>query len=223
MNVDPEEGKRGLIIGQAPRLGAADDLPPLSGLPERRLASLAGLTVEELWGKFDRVNLLTAFPGRVCDVGSEDSGEVAVGYVENEGEFNMERKVEAAAQLRVRPKGDQFPLTEGRDAATRLLPHLRKYSHVVMLGLNVAKAFCAPKVDLLDTFVLCDEAEVGGNVPWAEGPSRPPSTPTLVLVLPHPSGVSHFWYHTATLTSLLTLALTLASHHTHTQEHGKPD
>jgi hypothetical protein len=190
MNVDPGEGKRGLIIGQAPRLGATDDLPPLSGLPERRLASLAGLTVEELWGKFDRVNLLTAFPGRLCDVGVEDSGDASVPSVEKEGVLDMERKGEAAA---VKPKGDQFPLNEGREAATRLLPQLRKYSRVVMLGLNVAKSFCAPKVDLLDTFLLCDETEVGGNGPGVEGPSRPPGTPTLVLVLPHPSGVSHFW------------------------------
>jgi hypothetical protein len=138
--------------------------------------------VLELWETFDRVNLLSSFPGRMRDIdGVEDIGEWS-----KEQEDEKERKTEAAEAGEEAEKegasdyfvkGDQFPLAAARAAADSF--QLHKYSLVVMLGLNVAKAFRAPTCALLDTFVLSDETKTMPE--------------TVVLVLPHPSGVSHFW------------------------------
>eukprot|EP00435_Cladocopium_sp_Y103_P073308 s502_g43.t1 len=50
-------GCKGLVLGQAPP-GPRETLPrgwrPLAGPAEQRLARLAGMSVEQLWGHFDR-------------------------------------------------------------------------------------------------------------------------------------------------------------------------
>lgn len=52
-----------VIIGQAPsRL--SDPREPLSGRSGARLASLCGITLPEFLDRFERRNLLDAFPGR---------------------------------------------------------------------------------------------------------------------------------------------------------------
>jgi uracil-DNA glycosylase len=51
-----------IIIGQAP--GPRGDGEPLSGQAGRRLSALCGLTVDAYLAQFERVNLLTHFPGK---------------------------------------------------------------------------------------------------------------------------------------------------------------
>lgn len=57
---------KGIFIGQAPSKGR-DNLPALEGRAKARLAALAGLEPENLWSVFDRTNVLSRFPGRICE------------------------------------------------------------------------------------------------------------------------------------------------------------
>lgn len=66
--------------------------------------------------------------------------------------------------------GDLFPMEKARKEAAKIPMHRRPI--VVLCGLNVARAFQL-RIDLLETQRL--------------------SSGTIVLNLPHPSGVSHFW------------------------------
>lgn len=68
--------------------------------------------------------------------------------------------------------GDAFPLDEAKRAAATF--PLERFAVAVLLGCNVAKAF------ELDSSQLFHLEHVGA---------------TRVLVLPHPSGVSHVWNH----------------------------
>lgn len=135
---------RGLVIGQAPP-GPPETLPlgyePLNGLPERRLAKLAGFrSPEEFWGVFDRVDLLGWCPGP-----------------KPRKEYHQDRKVYKKHNW----DGHKFPTHLARLAAGRLLnfggpfgggTSLRDYSVVVLCGRHVASAF-GLKLQ---------------NVPWAE-------------------------------------------------------
>jgi hypothetical protein len=144
---------RGLIVGQAPSGRASDEHePPLSGLAERRLARLAGVSVDTLWERFDRKNVLAQFPGRKARTG-----------------------VHARANYVLHGStGDCFPLEEARRAA-QTFP-CDEFVLVVLLGLNVARAFGFPRPALFARRQVCVD---GRKQTW--------------LVLPHPSGVSHFW------------------------------
>jgi len=146
-------GRLGVIIGQAPNASAAAGFRPLEGLAEQRLARLAGLTVEALWERFDRRNVLSAFPGRKH---KDDKHGTAAGYA-----------LHAST-------GDRFPMEEARAAAAAM--DLSGYRLVVLLGLRVASAFRLRQPKLLEE--SCS----------AKSPLACP-----VLVLPHTSGVSHFW------------------------------
>jgi len=163
---------RGLVIGQAPP-GPPESLPlgyqPLQGFPERRLAKLAGLrSPEELWELFDRVDLLGWCPGPKSRKEHHkvlDKHGVKKGYNKH------------------RCDGHRFPLHLARLAAGRLLTFggplgcgdyaLRDYAVVVLCGRLVAAAF---------------GLKLRPSVPWAEE-----SGGVRYLVMPHPSGVSHFW------------------------------
>ena len=70
-----------------------------------------------------------------------------------------------------------------------------------MLGLGVAKAFNVPQPQLLEAYVLCDETSEGSDgvgeaelQPYVRNTaSEEPGDWAMVLILPHTSGVSHFW------------------------------
>lgn len=144
--------RRGLIIGQAPNAAACDGDAALQGTSEQRLARLAGLSVAELWQRFDRRNLLDHFPGKLP---KRQCHRREAGYTLHQG------------------TGDVFPLDRAREKATQMAVDLTDYRLVVLLGLRVAAAFRLPRPRLL----TLDEA----------------SLPCAALVIPHTSGVSHFW------------------------------
>eukprot|EP00929_Paragymnodinium_shiwhaense_P082911 TRINITY_DN43939_c0_g1_i2.p1 TRINITY_DN43939_c0_g1~~TRINITY_DN43939_c0_g1_i2.p1 ORF type:complete len:199 (+),score=44.38 TRINITY_DN43939_c0_g1_i2:145-741(+) len=96
-------GCAGLVLGQAPP-APPSALPrgwrPLAGPAEQRLAKLAGLrSSEEFWKKFDRANLLTAYPGLK---GRAKKHDVKRGYKKHTSD------------------GDVFPLQLGKLAASKL-------------------------------------------------------------------------------------------------------
>jgi len=91
----------------------------MQGMAERRVAKLAGLTVDELWLYFQRTNLINYHPGRKGR--HEKHVRALTGYTKHMGD------------------GDTFPAEEARDAAGKL--PLNQYSCAILLGLNVAKAF----------------------------------------------------------------------------------
>jgi hypothetical protein len=145
--------RRGIIIGQAPNRhspSAAAPVLPLQGLPEKRLARLAGLEISALWATFDRTNLLGYYPG--CKSRAAKHSRELTGYSKHYS------------------NGDIFPMEEARRSAAEI--KLEDYSLVVLLGLSVARAFeiKAPAIFKRET-----------------------RGPCMLLVLPHPSGVSHFW------------------------------
>jgi len=53
-----------IVVGQAPG-PSTDPAEPLSGASGRRLASLCGLDLPDFLARFERVNLLTTYPGRL--------------------------------------------------------------------------------------------------------------------------------------------------------------
>ncbi|CAK9059036.1 unnamed protein product [Durusdinium trenchii] len=129
---------RGLVVGQAPPLppeSLSSDYKPLQGQPEKRLARLAGLSLDELWAFFDRVDLLGWCPGKKD---RKSYHQWSAGYRKH------------------RCDGHRFPL-----------------SVVVLCGRLVAAAFAL---------------SLDRCVPWTEEQDG-----VRFLVLPHPSGVSHFW------------------------------
>ena len=114
-------GCKGLVLGQAPP-GPRETLPrgwrPLAGPAEQRLGRLAGLSVAQLWKRFDRANLLAWYPGLKKRSKKHD---VSKGYKLHTSD------------------GDIFPMEQARLAAASL--DLSKYSSVLLLGASVAKAF----------------------------------------------------------------------------------
>ena len=139
----------GIVIGQAPPIHSGEDFVPLSGLAEQRLARLAGVEVGELWRRFDRRNLLDAFPGRKPRA---DKHRRENGYMLHQS------------------NGDEFPKELAREAAAGI--DLSGYGLAVLLGLQVAGAFrVKARLLTLDMETLACPA----------------------IVLPHTSGVSHFW------------------------------
>ena len=102
-------------------------------------------------------------------------------------------------------QGDKFPLQEARERARALKQciHHGRYKLVVVLGLNVARAFgfrreCTRLLShdrvYLDRSMAASTSDPGARV---NAHSNPPHTPrgacVEALLLPHPSGISHFW------------------------------
>ncbi|CAE7179849.1 unnamed protein product, partial [Symbiodinium microadriaticum] len=117
---------RGLVVGQAlpvPADQLSSDYKPLQGLPERRLARLAGLqSAEDFWVHFDRLDLIGWCPGR------------------------KDRKpyhLHSAGYRKHRCDGHRFPLRTARLVAGRLIRFggLERYKIVVLCGRCVAAAF----------------------------------------------------------------------------------
>ena len=71
-------------------------------------------------------------------------------------------------------KGDAFFLTEARAAAAALIGKIATRKFVVLLGLNVARAF-------------------GHRAPWFAWRDAFKDSETWIAVAPHPSGISHWW------------------------------
>ena len=121
------EGKacKGLVLGQAPP-GPRPSLPkgwkPLAGPAEQRLARLAGVSVPELWRRYDRANLLSWYPGLKRRSARHS---VAKGYKLHTSD------------------GDVFPLEKAKVAAAKL--DLANYRSVLLLGASVARAFGVSK------------------------------------------------------------------------------
>jgi hypothetical protein len=162
----PRKIPRGLVVGQAPPKAryVTTGYQPLQGLPERRLSKLAGLSSpDELWKMFDRIDLLGWYPG---PKDRKEYHKKSTGYTKHMCD------------------GHRFPLHLARLAAGRLLnfgnpleggTSLRDYAVVVLCGRFVAAAFGL-------------SVGLRSSVPWAEE-----SDGIRYLVMPHPSGVSHFW------------------------------
>lgn len=72
-------------------------------------------------------------------------------------------------------KGDAFPLEIAREEAAALFPSLVRYRLVILLGANVARAFFADPLPILETRR------------WGLGRGE-------FAVVPHPSGVNR-WYN----------------------------
>ena len=51
-------------LSSASKERLAPDYKPLQGQPERRLARLAGLSLDDLWAFFERLDLLGWCPGK---------------------------------------------------------------------------------------------------------------------------------------------------------------
>ncbi|CAK8999762.1 unnamed protein product [Durusdinium trenchii] len=116
-----KKGCKGLVLGQAPP-GPRENLPrgwrPLAGPAEQRLGRLAGLSVQQLWQRFDRANLLAWYPGLKKRAKKHS---VSRGYKLHSSD------------------GDVFPMKQARQAAASM--DLSKYRSVLLLGTSVARAF----------------------------------------------------------------------------------
>jgi uracil-DNA glycosylase len=64
-----------VIVGQAPG-PSSNRREPLTGASGRRLASLCGMTADEFCSRFERVNLLARYPGKL---GKGDAFDLAAG------------------------------------------------------------------------------------------------------------------------------------------------
>ncbi|KAJ9471879.1 hypothetical protein DIPPA_18599 [Diplonema papillatum] len=64
----PQFARKGLVVGQAPGPSGK----AFQGETPRRLAKICGLSEEELWARFDGVNVLSEFPGRQGGRGNGD-------------------------------------------------------------------------------------------------------------------------------------------------------
>ena len=184
--------------------------PALEGLSGSRLARLAGLPPSDLWARCDRINLLSHFPGTKPKAPSQ---------------------LDETYQLH-QSSGDYFNLKKARAAADAM--DITSYHLVVLLGLNVARAFRLQHPSLFAQYFIDidlkikpikegtttttkrkkkrkkrkstvaeeeEEREKEEEEEVATGVTTTTTTvtkgwngrSTLILVYPHPSGVSHFW------------------------------
>jgi hypothetical protein len=162
---------RMICIGQAPGPTSitSSSLPPLplTGLAGSRLAKLAGMTENDLWSRCDRLNIFQYYPG--------------VKNISNVKKKNAKYKKHQSV-------GDQFNLHQAREIADTI--DITCYHLVVLLGLNVAKAFRIQKPTLFARYYINSELNV---IQLKDGESHDTMDATLILIFPHPSGVSHFW------------------------------
>eukprot|EP00439_Symbiodinium_sp_Y106_P028292 s2608_g3.t1 len=192
---------RGLVVGQAlpvPADQLSSDYKPLQGLPERRLARLAGLqSAEDFWIHFDRLDLIgtSAFKRQKVEVfwGSFLDVPIPLGssvYVCNGKSVTRwcpgrkDRKpyhFHSAGYRKHRCDGHRFPLGTARLVAGRLLRFggLERYKIVVLCGRCVAAAFGLRMVNTApDDFDISEEV-----IPdWdGEGTYLPSDDPPVTL------------------------------------------
>ena len=85
------------------------------------------------------------------------------------------------------PKGDQFPVKEGRARAREIAPSLDG-AHVLLLGRKVAACFHARRIPYMSWFTQQGVLQRGGD--------RLGEYAFETAVFPHPSGVNHWWNRT---------------------------
>ena len=130
------------------------------------MAKLAGMEPHDLWSRCDRTNIFRQFPGT---------------------------KPPAAAQRNSQPYrkhnsvGDRFDLHQAKTNVDAM--DITGYNLVVLLGLNVAKAFRIKSPRLFQRWYLDEDLNI---VPMVASTTEDCAA-TLLLVFPHPSGVSHYW------------------------------
>jgi len=180
--------KIGVVVGQAPSAVGQDGkdasrqstATPFQGTAGRRFYESMGLSESDFWELFDRTNVLDKWPGHRRRRHPVDPGQGG----ETTGNSKSSR-----VSTDHRSPGDQFPMPLARASAARLFPWLfalkasasgapmascEPYPLVVLAGLNVARALGLKGPRLLDVH-------------------QSPSGRVMVIVFPHPSGVSHFW------------------------------
>merc|ERR1740117_2166348 len=118
---------------------------PLKGGAERRLARLSGRSTQELWELFDRVNLLPYFPGRKARAPKH-----------NQRTYRLHQS-----------DGDTFPLSEARDMSSAV--PIQRYAVVLLLGLNVARAFGVPSPALFKWVHVHASDNQTGTRQWRSG------------------------------------------------------
>ena len=133
--------KSAIFVGQAPA-EHSEPTAPLAGAAERRLAKLAGVSVDHLWQLCDRVNLLHHFPGKQATTRSATHQSVP----------------------------DNFPLQAARQAAEQLDIHT--YRLVVLLGHNVARSFKLPTPSLFCRYRFHDPEALWMVFPHPSGVSH---------------------------------------------------
>ena len=124
----------------------------LGGAAGRRLVRLSGL--ENLFDVCDKMNVVNFFPGRKKR------------HREGDEEY---RKVHNG-------KGDKFPMDLARKTVAAFDCSLSRYKLIVLLGLQVAKAFRLSKPALFKSYERRHESGM-----------------TRLIIFPHVSGVSHYW------------------------------
>ena len=186
------------FIGQAPGPTAKPPYPPFpdGGIAANRLAKLAGMEATDLYTRADRFNIFNFFPGTKPPAAIQ--GDVSY------------RKHQSV--------GDVFNLANAKKEAT--LIDITKYHLVVLLGLNVAKAFQLKQPSLFQRHYIdhqlkitpvnaivsrpkkkkkknplneTEEEDKDDDKKKEEQKKKWNGESTLVLVYPHPSGVSHYW------------------------------
>tara|TARA_B110000208_G_scaffold30392_1_gene40019 strand:+ start:61 stop:909 length:849 start_codon:yes stop_codon:yes gene_type:complete len=209
-----ELGSKALVVGQAAsRTGCG----VLGGIAERRLARLAGMSVAALWALFGRTNLLPYFPG---GRGRAARFSRAAGYTKHEGEGDIFPAAEAkgaaaalCADIARVQRAPQLIVLLGLHVARAFRRSCDDLPEGVYLRL--------PKAQLMERGSLTVCARVrklsGTRACWrcrrvrasertrktkrAEQPKSSSASAALllgcrsieILVLPHPSGVSHVW------------------------------
>jgi hypothetical protein len=163
-----------VFIGQAPgptflpsssssSSTSATTPPALVGLSAARLARLAGMPEEELWKRCDRRNIFNIFPGT-----------------------KPKSQLQTKAYRLHESVGDRFDMDQARKLAAAI--DITKYHLVVLLGLNVAKAFRLQNVALFKEYYIDDALNIQSVTE-----SKTFVSGTRILIYPHPSGVSHYW------------------------------
>ena len=164
-----------LFIGQAPGPTSrkVDNVTvPLDGSAGARLSRLAGVPAEILWQVCHRRNLIEKYPGK------KPISKTKLRYSESHSE---QYKLHNSS-------GDNFPLAEARQNAASM--DLSPYALVIVLGLNVARAFNLVNAKLFRRYRWEGEA---GKRPNPVSSDSAWDGQTMILVFPHPSGVSHYW------------------------------
>ena len=156
-----------------PATAAVQPPQPLGGAAGTRLARLAGVAAPDLWNVCHRRNLIAKYPGK------KTLSKIKLRHRHREGRDYLLHQ----------SSGDHFPLQQARDNAARM--DVAPYALVVLLGLNVARAFHLADVKLFKRYRW--EPERGKKATPLPPSANEFNGQTILLIFPHPSGVSHYW------------------------------
>jgi len=175
------ERPSGLILGQAP--SSKRSTVPLSGIAHRRLCILTGLSRSSLRHFFECRNILPFYPGH----NSQDLPPSSFVELATSCSQKAPTTIQSTASKK---KGDRFPIQDAR-ANLRWCASQGMFegrSLIILLGTKVAAT-----LGIRGCRRLFDRAWVRINeVTGLPQPCRN-RRECLLIVLPHTSGVSHFW------------------------------